>query len=78
MFHLAEDFLKEAHVDFNLLRPLIMETARKLEAMSPSEAQTGPAKRHDTQTMEAHLKLLKDPKHKEIYKLLSKSIQSKF
>ena len=78
LFHLAEDFLKEAHVDFNLLRPLIMETARKLEAMSPSEAQTGPAKRHDTQTMEAHLKLLKAPKHKEIYKLLSKSIQSKF
>jgi predicted short-subunit dehydrogenase-like oxidoreductase (DUF2520 family) len=78
LFHLAEDFLKEAEVDFDLLKPLMLETVKKLNSITPSEAQTGPAKRHDTKTMEAHLALLKDPKHKEIYTLLSESIQSKF
>ena len=78
LFHLAEDFLKEANVDFDLLKPLMLETVKKLNSISPAEAQTGPAKRHDIKTMEAHLALLKDPKHKEIYTLLSESIQSKF
>lgn len=78
LFHLAEDFLKEANVDFDLLKPLMLETVKKLNSISPAEAQTGPAKRHDKKTMEAHLTLLKDPKHKEIYTLLSESIQSKF
>ncbi|MEZ4873919.1 MAG: Rossmann-like and DUF2520 domain-containing protein [Flavobacteriaceae bacterium] len=78
LFHLAEDFLKEAQVDFDLLKPLLFETVRKLKKISPAEAQTGPAKRHDQKTMEAHLALLKDPKHKEIYTLLSESIQNKF
>lgn len=78
LFHLAEDFLKEANVDFDLLKPLMLETVKKLNSISPAEAQTGPAKRHDKKTMEAHLTLLKDPKHKEIYTLLSESIQSKY
>lgn len=78
LFHLAEDFLKEAEVDFDLLKPLMLETVKKLNTISPAEAQTGPAKRHDKKTMEAHLALLKDSKHKEIYTLLSESIQSKF
>ncbi|MEZ4859182.1 MAG: DUF2520 domain-containing protein [Flavobacteriaceae bacterium] len=78
LFHLAEDFLKEANVDFDLLKPLLLETVTKLNSISPAEAQTGPAKRQDKKTMEAHRLLLKDPKHKEIYTLLSESIQKKF
>jgi hypothetical protein len=43
-------------------------------SLSPIEAQTGPAKRKDTQTINLHLNFLKNENQKEIYKLLTKSI----
>ena len=58
----------------DLLKPLIQETANKIMTLSPNEAQTGPAKRRDTQTINSHLTFLTDENQKEIYKLLTKSI----
>lgn len=78
LYHIAEDYLKEEKLDFNLLKPLLLETVKKLDHFSPEDAQTGPAKRKDTKTIETHLGLLKDPKQKELYTLLSESIQQKF
>lgn len=78
LFHLAYDYLTENQLDFQLLMPLILETTEKLKSVTPFEAQTGPARRHDTQTLQKHLALLEDPKQKEIYTLLSNSIQEKF
>ncbi|MEZ4779155.1 MAG: DUF2520 domain-containing protein [Flavobacteriaceae bacterium] len=78
LFHLAEDFLKAENIDFNLLKPLLLETVKKLDIFSPAEAQTGPAKRKDIKTIKAHLALIKDLKQKEIYTLLTQSIQTKF
>lgn len=60
---------------FEILKPLIRETARKLDDMPPRAAQTGPAKRKDQKTMDGHKTMLsKDMK--ELYQLLSKSIQA--
>ena len=42
--------------------------------ISPNEAQTGPAKRNDTQTINTHLNFLSNKNQKEIYKILTKSI----
>jgi predicted short-subunit dehydrogenase-like oxidoreductase (DUF2520 family) len=78
MYHLASDYLREHNLEFDLLKPLILETAKKIEKLSPKDAQTGPAKRNDKNTLAAHLAMLKDPKEKEIYKLLTESIQKKF
>lgn len=78
MYHLASDYLTEHHLDFELLKPLILETAKKIQSMSPKDAQTGPAKRKDSITMASHLALLEDPMEKEIYQLLTASIQKKF
>lgn len=62
-------------INFDILKPLIVETAKKVQHISPYMAQTGPAKRHDKKTIKKHLKLLEDHTHKEIYELLTKSIQ---
>ncbi len=78
LFHMAEEYLNEHQLPFSLLKPLILETAEKVQHMMPSEAQTGPAKRNDQSTIEAHLALLDHPKQKEIYKLLTESIQEHF
>jgi hypothetical protein len=53
---------------------LIQEVADKILTLSPKEAQTGPANRNDTQTINAHLSFLTNENQKEIYKLLTKSI----
>lgn len=61
----------------NLLQPLLRETIAKLDTLSPSQAQTGPAVRGDELTMNLHLKLLeKHPEWAEIYRLLSQGIKS--
>lgn len=75
MYVLAESILKEHKLSLDILKPLIKETADKIETESPLFMQTGPAVRGDKKTMEAHLKLLsKNKNRKAIYTLLSESI----
>jgi len=62
-------------VPFEILHPLIMETALKVTKMSPLEAQTGPAKRKDQEVISSHLELLNEDQQK-IYSLLTLSIQN--
>ena len=76
LYKLAEDYCKNEGLDFKLLIPLIEETAQRLETISPSDAQTGPAFRHDNPTVEQHLKVLeKYPQLKKIYEVMTESIQ---
>lgn len=78
LYKLAEDYCRKEGLDFKQLVPLIGETAGRVEKMSAADAQTGPAIRHDKETIEKHLSLLKDhPQLKNIYLLLTESIQQK-
>lgn len=78
VMHLAEEILKENNLPFNLLRPLIATTAKKVQDDLPSQIQTGPAKRNDIQTIEKHLAFLKgDEVKRKIYKMMSESIAGK-
>lgn len=75
MYTLARHLLDGCDLPFDLLRPLIAETAAKIQHNDPATVQTGPAIRHDQQTMDAHLDLLqRDPALKELYRMLSQSI----
>jgi predicted short-subunit dehydrogenase-like oxidoreductase (DUF2520 family) len=74
LYSVSENILKKEKLSFDLLKPLIAETAAKVKTISPAKAQTGPAARGDKKTIEMHLKMLKDKKHKEIYKLMTKNI----
>jgi len=75
LYAIAGELIGEADVPFEVLRPLISETAAKIELLSPADAQTGPAVRRDTSVMSKHLDLLCDhPQFRDIYKLLSDSI----
>ena len=77
MYDLSARILEDADIPFNVMLPLIDETARKVHQLSPSQAQTGPAARYDTNVMRHHLELLTDERDKDIYKLLSKSIHDR-
>ena len=74
LYQIGSDICAENELSFDILKPLIQETANKILTLSPNEAQTGPAKRKDTQTINEHLSFLTDENQKEIYKLLTKSI----
>lgn len=71
----GESICKENRVPFEILHPLILETAQKAVNISPKEAQTGPAKRNDQKVISSHLELL-NKKQQEIYSLLTLSIQN--
>lgn len=75
MYALAAELLKKYDLPFDVMLPLIDETARKVHELTPREAQTGPAVRYDENVMNNHLSMLVDsPALQEIYKLMSKSI----
>lgn len=74
LYEMGSDICTENNLSFDILKPLIQETADKILTLSPKEAQTGPAKRKDTQTINTQLSFLTDENQKEIYKLLTKSI----
>lgn len=74
LYQIGNEICDENKLNFEILKPLILETANKVMKLSPIEAQTGPAKRNDSQTINAHLNFLKFENQKEIYKILTKSI----
>lgn len=77
MYALADELLSKYDLPFDLMLPLIRETARKVEQISPRQAQTGPAIRGDENVMRSHLALLDDePAMKRIYELLSNHIRT--
>lgn len=79
MYTLAEEILSNAGLSFDILHPLITETARKAVNQSPSEVQTGPARRKDQLVINKHLQILEShPETKEIYKLLAEMIDKRY
>ncbi|QIH40056.1 DUF2520 domain-containing protein [Flavobacterium sp. Sr18] len=75
LYQLGQEICEENQVPFEILKPLIAETANKIIVLSPEEAQTGPAKRNDSITIEAHEAFLSNENHLKIYKTLTQSIQ---
>lgn len=73
LYYLSEMLLKKHNLPYELVGPLILSTAEG-GTIDPKASQTGPAKRNDKKTMQAHLKLLPDKKYRDLYKLISKSI----
>lgn len=75
MYTLSADVLEKHGIPFEVMLPLIDETARKVHRLSPAEAQTGPAIRHDENVIKKHLDMLADePSVCDLYEKISKSI----
>ena len=77
LYGMAADYLTERQgLPFDVLRPLIKETASKaIDATHPSMVQTGPAVRGDKEVSNRHQQMLRNDERKElIYKLLTEYI----
>lgn len=78
LYQIAWNICQKEELSFDLLRPLIRETAEKVMANPPIEMQTGPAVRGDQESINKHSEYLKAyPEYREIYTLLSKNINPK-
>lgn len=77
LYAMAADHLMERQgLPFDVLRPLIEETARKaIDSEHPATVQTGPAVRGDKEVSARHQQMLSDSERKQqIYKLLTEQI----
>lgn len=75
MYTIAYDICEEHNVPFDILKPLILETSDKIKKLTPKDAQTGPAKRSDAETIKNHLNLLSETQQ-ELYLKITQSIQN--
>jgi predicted short-subunit dehydrogenase-like oxidoreductase (DUF2520 family) len=76
LYQMGNEICDANAIPFEILKPLIQETANKIVTLSPKNAQTGPAKRNDLKTIAAHEEFLKDENQAAIYKLLTQSLQN--
>lgn len=74
----AKEVMDEMNLDFRILLPLLESSLQNLYKVNPRDLQTGPALRKDDVTIEKHLELISDPISKDIYKLLTRSIQNTY
>lgn len=76
-FDMAKQIVDAEQVDFSLLYPLIVETAKKATENDPMQMQTGPAMRGDQNILAMHQDLLAQANRddlKRVYQLLSDGI----
>jgi len=73
LWALADEAVRSAGFDFEVLRPLLQATLDKTRLCPPSEGMTGPARRGDAATIVKHLQSL-PAEARFIYKTLSREI----
>jgi predicted short-subunit dehydrogenase-like oxidoreductase (DUF2520 family) len=79
MYAHAAEILEEDDLPFEMLRPLISETARKVMVSDPHSVQTGPARRNNKSIIDKHLQMLaQKPKLQKMYQFISESIISHY
>ncbi|WP_130802804.1 Rossmann-like and DUF2520 domain-containing protein [Acinetobacter ihumii] len=79
-YDMAKQIVDLERVDFSLLYPLMLETAKKATQYDPVQMQTGPAVRNDHNILAMHQHLLQQANRsdlKEIYAVLSQAIMTR-
>ena len=74
-YEVSSEVLEKHGIPFDVMLPLIDETAAKVHDMKPIDAQTGPAVRFDENVIRSQAALMRDnPILKDLYERLSMSI----
>ncbi len=76
LYDVSARIVEQTGFDFDVLSPLILETARKALALgNPHRVQTGPAVRNDLNVMQKHMELLSNrPELRNLYVQISECI----
>ncbi|MDD4608825.1 MAG: F420-dependent NADP oxidoreductase [Bacteroidaceae bacterium] len=77
MYAISAHLLEKHQLPFDVMLPLIDETARKVHTLSPLAAQTGPAVRYDENVIQMQSALLQEePLLQTIYEKMSQQIHT--
>ena len=71
LYDVAHQLCRQHGIPFELLLPIIRNTAAQQDGSPPRDRQTGAAARGDTVTVERHLSLLTDPTYRALYQSLT-------
>jgi len=78
MVRAARYLADEQGVEWDDLKNLVMATFQNLITFDPDDLQTGPAARHDAETLETQLRMLgQDPLLQDVYRAISAFIESR-
>ena len=78
MLRISKMLMEEKGLNFEWLKPVILETINKALATGPEYSQTGPAVRGDLEILDEHMKYLKSDKTlAKIYEIISQDIIDK-
>lgn len=76
---ISEQICQQEQIPFDLLRPIIRQTAERISTASPYNLQTGPARRGDTKTIEQHSDMLRsNPEWQRLYEAITTSIDKMY
>ncbi len=76
-YEISSEILSKQNIPFEVMLPLIDETAKKVHELKPIDAQTGPAVRYDQNIIKKQMELLNENPHfKQIYEDISLSIHN--
>ena len=75
---LAKQLMDNNDIDYHVLEPLVRQTVSKAFSIDPFEAQTGPARRGDDNTLNRHRQLITDGTTLDIYNLITTSIRNRY
>ena len=79
LYALAQEYCNQNNLPYDILNPLILETATRLNTYEAKDIQTGPSVRGDNSTVWSHLTLLENNENlKTIYSMFNKSIQDMY
>jgi predicted short-subunit dehydrogenase-like oxidoreductase (DUF2520 family) len=79
MLFIAQEIMKEHSLSYDWLKPLIATMISKSLQVGPENAQTGPAKRGDFETLDRHMQLLQDDEPTaELYRVISQDIVDRY
>jgi predicted short-subunit dehydrogenase-like oxidoreductase (DUF2520 family) len=75
LLRIAEEIMHRQGLDYEMLKPLVIESIGKSLEIGAKKAQTGPAIRGDMETLEAHYRFLNyNETFSQIYQLISQDI----
>lgn len=79
MLAISQEIMKKNKLDFELLKPLIIETINKCLSLGPEKSLTGPARRGDLEVLDHHLEFLQGNENvAEIYRVISQNIIDRY
>jgi predicted short-subunit dehydrogenase-like oxidoreductase (DUF2520 family) len=75
LYRVSDELLRKIGLPFDLVKPIIEETAAKVQQFDPHLLQTGPAQRKDLKTISGHMEWLGNRKQfQELYALITRCI----